>query len=379
MCLQFTVSDDNNVLSRKESWLTAVKLGIAGALLVYTYQTQKVFVPLFLVGFFGLLWWKKPQLRKMIVIAGTVFSVVISPMMWLTISQPDVYNVRFQLDSIFNKVNPAVEFVSQYNRYFSYQFLFGKGDPWILHQVPRAPTFPLVMLIPMLVGVYVCLQSFVALFRQKHTDHKQINDHLHLTFLLWWIIISPLPGSLTDDPYHLNRIIHLLPILTIVNVIGLSKIAAFIGKYFHKKVVCGVLAIIFLATIIHYIAFSIKYWGIYQSRIEFSFPNGLAEAFTILRSQSCHVWKIDSNYNQAYIYYLFYSKIVPDQSLYKDIQRRKEGGFWATVPQIGQVIFGPISTQDLAFTKKIESSELLQTGNQVFIAPLKQQCLLKRI
>ncbi len=101
------------------------------------------------------------------------------------------------------------EFLSQFLTYFSPKSLFFLPDSDLQRSMPELSVFYSWMIIPYLFGLY-------AIGRNK----KQLSTK----FILFLLLITPLPGALTRQPFHIQRTLSMLLPLTLVMAMGIDKL-----------------------------------------------------------------------------------------------------------------------------------------------------------
>jgi 4-amino-4-deoxy-L-arabinose transferase-like glycosyltransferase len=256
----------------------------------YTYSTASVFTPL-LILILGVTY--LPKLRKdltMSALAGLVLLITVFPAI-ISIYKGEARE-RFQTVSIFQEsvlldkanlarvglehndingekqtVNSNIEvlfhnkpaiftqvFSLNYLRAFSFEFLFGKGDPNYRHSIQEMGELYLFELPLLLLGFYV-------LFTKVKLTNKII--------VLGWLIIAPIPASLTfDGGFHSTRLILMLPPLIILNALGVSYLSERIKRlpFLIVSSLLLILAIIGVTFYIHryYIHYPIESWRWWQ-------------------------------------------------------------------------------------------------------------------
>ncbi len=179
-------------------------LGLA----LYTYVAARLIVPL--LALFTLiteLTSTKRSIRK--TVAGLlVFVIVVSPFLIHAVRNPDQLRMRFQQVSIFSQhLSPSAllsRFTHQYFSHFSLNFLFVNGDQNLRHSQWHIGELFWVQLPLLIIGLIFIL----------------LNPDKNRIFLLFWILISPLPAALSIDgnPHALRSVGALLPLIFICGI-----------------------------------------------------------------------------------------------------------------------------------------------------------------
>lgn len=319
-------------------------IGLCAVLAVYTYPTQKLFIP-FLVGIFvGADFFNKIPfkllVRKYLVLGGT-FLVLTAPIYSLALIDPK-YNARFVSVSIFTQYkDPFVEILVRYFNYF---------NPFIIFDGPSNFIFLVVFNY---IGLFACLVKF---FFGK-SELKIINRREAAIILGWWLTF-PIPASLTVDPYNPLRVIHGFPLTIIFSVVGLAIVGDFLKRGRRKK---SPLAPAFYLVILSFsvyflLIFLVVYFNQYKDISKGDFQYGIEQFsnYLIQHQADFDNVTVDSQINQPYIYYLFFSKENPHQYNYPEINFRKSGlDTLRGIPKLDNYIFARIPPETTANATEI--------------------------
>lgn len=234
----------------------------------YTYNTSNIYVPLFILLIFGI---KKISEKEKVIKPAFKLLVIM-----FFLSLPILYQIffgqaseRFGKVSLFNDDSLITEVINYrqqqnnsfsskifYNRYvlsakkisanylnsFSSDFLFGMGDVTFRHSLHKIGNFFWVYLVFIIVG-------FVCFIKKKK---KTFADF----FMLGFLVISPIPSSLTiDGAYHATRLFLMLFPLSYFAAIGFNKI------FEYKKIIGIILALILC---FEFAYFQSYYWKSYK-------------------------------------------------------------------------------------------------------------------
>lgn len=130
-----------------------------------------------------------------------------------------------KLPQPFNRVlnSKYAFFVSKvtdnYIGYFSFSFLFGphRSDGSVLN-FPTQGLLYIWQLPLILLGIFFLLKSF--------TNSSKL--------IFAWVLIAPIPASLTQDYMHAGRAQAVFPVLTIISAVGISFILSFVKNTKYK-------------------------------------------------------------------------------------------------------------------------------------------------
>lgn len=291
----------------------------------YTYSTAMVFIPLFLLG---LLFIEKPMLRL-----KKNWTRLVLPIILVV---PVIYNVffgaagnRFNLVSIFEdpkiietvilqRTDPWVSkslvevifhnkyhailmtFVNNYLTAFSPQFLFISGDPFFRHSISMVGELLIVTFPLLLAGLF---------FIFKNLSQKESK------VLLLWLLLAPIPGSLTSSGgTHATRLFLMVPPLILITSLGCIYLLNFVSKKLFKPTVIISLLLIIFSFAIYYHRYSAHYR--YESASLWGY--GFKNIFTDLKPLTLKYDKVYINnvFQPSLLLFLFYTQYPP-----KDFQK----------------------------------------------------------
>jgi 4-amino-4-deoxy-L-arabinose transferase-like glycosyltransferase len=283
----------------------------------YTYNTANVYVPLFLLLIFGII--KLSTKEKVIKPAFKLLVIM------FLLSLPILYQIffgqaseRFDKVSLFNDDSLIAEVINYrkqqnysfsskifYNRYilsakkimanyfnsFSSDFLFGMGDVTFRHSLHKVGNLFWVYLVFLVVG-------FVCFVKKKE---KTFADF----FMLGFLIISPIPSSLTiDGAYHASRLFLMVFPLGYFGALGFNKI------FEYKKIIGVVLGLVLF---FEFAYFQSYYWNSYKLDSWRWWQVGYKEMVLSVNKISSDYKKvlIENTYEPALPRFLFWTKFDP--------------------------------------------------------------------
>ncbi len=190
-------------------WWGAIVLGLAG----YTYHAVKIMLPLWMIGF---LWFEWPFIRELwakerrhLVGPALLFTAVIGPSVYTALTPQGMSRGTFVLAWYHSSGIQVVRVIlNNYLSYFDPGMLFVRGGPAVAQTIPGAGMWSLIELPLMLVA----LRQFVV-----GTKHRRA-----MWFVLWWMLIGPIPGGLTYEAQNMGRAIGWLPAPTLLAAYGMK-------------------------------------------------------------------------------------------------------------------------------------------------------------
>lgn len=332
---------------------TSAKMLLLSTLLfavsLYTYQSEKVIVPI-LVLVFGVLCSKTFFQRK----TTTVFSLLLGISLAIPISVASLSPqalIRFRGTTAFSQDNPLYEhdrqlfvsskqshnvlaqmwyypritsikiFFSNYFSHFNPKWLFwGEGNE--VHKVPFLGLLYIWELPFFLIGVF---------------QWRKLSIDKRLKWVFWiWFLSSPIPGAMTTQAPHAMRSYTFLPAWQIVTALGITTTLGIIKKEYSLWL--GTVVIVGSLFYFYY-----QYFTVFPKTQSSSFQYPLQQAlqYAVLH-QKAYKRVISSNADnlyQSYMFYLFMTQYDP--ATYQREGGTKSGGF-AQRHKIGTFEFRPI-------------------------------------
>jgi 4-amino-4-deoxy-L-arabinose transferase-like glycosyltransferase len=291
------------------------------ALSLYTYHGSHIFTLLFFIGLVIILL-KKHISKKAVLLFIIPFILLGSVIYSLTLVSADktkisgltplsdqylVYEntVLRRLDyenpgSLVSRVfqNKYVYLVSQvmvnYLRGFSVDFLFVSGGGNLQHNIPGFGNFYIWDSFFLVAGIYYILKT----------------KHPWRYLLLYWLLVSPLPASITKDAPHSARMFALLPLPQILMGFGFIEVFN-LFKNIKWRNLAG--SLILLVLIINFSVFMNKYFIHFPKISEVAWGNGYKKLVTQVNAVKSNYWEIimDKPDYSPYIYFLFYNHFNP--------------------------------------------------------------------
>ncbi len=193
----------------------------------------------------------------------------------------------------YNKPEEWVSTISKnYLSAFSSDFLFIKGDVQLRHS-PSSNS----------IGMLFAIESIaliIGLFATRQLSKPQ------KIFLLSWILLAPLPASLTRDGFaHAGRLMILMPALLLLVGLGLKSLANY--KFFRT-----VFWLIYIATIANTYYFYFSRYRL-ESAIPFQYAHIQAANAAIAKTVESDQVILDMADDSGLMAYIFASHVTPAQ------------------------------------------------------------------
>lgn len=283
--------------------------GIFFVCALYTYNTANLYVPLLVLISVLIYGWQWKKMGRLFLIGLILCLPLIKNIIWGSAAS------RFNLFSVWNSQEISSQVISLrnlssnkfdkifYNKYslsirriafnytnaFGSDFLFNQGDVTFrqsLHHVGN---------LFWICGALGILGIFLTIIKREKLSST---DKL----MLYWLLIAPIPSSLTIDGYnHASRLFLLIFPLIYWSAKGFSAIK---GKWLY-------LAIVIL--LLEFVYYQYYYWQNYKKESWRWWHSGYKELMSSINKVDYNYSRvlIDNTYEPALIRYLFWNKIDP--------------------------------------------------------------------
>ncbi len=323
----------------------------------FTYGTQKVFIPLFLLLLVGFSLFKNSTLasfRNILLIFFLVltFVTVISLIPWQsrgrasgvlfsTLSAEETNQLEelkieagispvhlpVQLTRLFhNKLRiTAMRFLERYSNHFSPEFLFFQGEAGT-ERIPLAGQLLLVEILLLPLGVLTLLID---------PDTRK-----RASIVIFWLLSAPVASALTVGEPHINRASIMIPAFALISGYGFSQILSIskLKNYYFKF---SILFFLFVFSIYSSL-FVLNQLFVHKS----VHRPWLREQVNKIMVND--VYKIKDNYqavvisktDNEYMFFLFYNQISPEQFVNNaDITKESKENQWKRVNRLYNIYF----------------------------------------
>ncbi|MBU4210199.1 phospholipid carrier-dependent glycosyltransferase [Patescibacteria group bacterium] len=249
-------------------------------------------------------------------------------------------------------------FLNRYFNHFSPKFLIFQGD-W---QNPRhsAPYIGVILypsIIFLLIGIFHSL-SFSTLS----------------IFFLFWLLIAPIPASLTRDSIQATRTMSLsIPIVFFISL-GLNSFLSFIhksyfinlpaGRHGHKSIFFTFYFLLITVYFFSFFYYSDLYLNHMTKKSPQDFLYGYEESIQYLiknQNKYDNIYFTDF-YNQPYIYYLFYSKYPPLKYQQQAFLTKNQVGDTGKIEKLDNIIF---HAPDFQFIKSQQNTLVIYSHQEI--------------
>ncbi len=344
-------------------FLSVVCLGLTP----WVYNTAKLFLPLTIIAI-SVIWWKELKVipGKYFLWAIIIFTIVVGPFTWNTlfgggtqrIEGISIFNDPTVIPKLgFNRLNDievrnrnAVDisqatlvdklfhnqplsfldiFIKNYFQSYSTEFLFIHGDINPRHS-PGTGEFYKVQAPFLLLGLIFLLTGVI--------------DKKTKLFLVFWLLASPIPSSLTKDGgTHATRLILMLPPLILLVSLGVHNSYQYFGKYFRWVFIVLFTVILFF----NFVLYQHNYLIHYPWQSEIWWHGGFKEAIqsTVSEGKKYDKVVISGADEPPLIFFLGWSQFPPSrfQQNYPLAKVNLEGV--GEVSKLGKYYFPPIGKE----------------------------------
>ncbi|GBF82285.1 glycosyltransferase family 39 protein [Aphanothece sacrum] len=279
------------------------------AISIFTYQSARVFVPLFLIGlviiFYQHLW----QNKRYTLISIIVFLCFFVPQL--------IYYLSPEGMTRANDVMIAPDFLTFSNYYFAHfspDFMFFKGDPNPRHLPQNRGEIYYFDMVTLTIGL-------IYLIKEKRKESA--------IFMLW-LLLYPIPAALTSEIHSLRAMIG-APLMAIISGYGITKLIDLFPQ--KQKIINGIILFVISISLVF---FCHRYFIDYPRWRTDAWLSTMGEVITYANNTSAECIIIDSNVYGKHIYILvpFYTKLDPSdyQKLNVDVAINKlDMGRWKVI------------------------------------------------
>lgn len=292
---------------------------------IYSYHSFRMLVPLLLV-FLGFIFWKEVLEKKLFSVVFLASLIIFTFPVYSSFIRAQASGSRLSMVTVFSDptiINPSIQRIDYdknnndllgsilHNRrivyslaiakgyldHFNPDFLFIHGDGGVQHHAVDVGMLYLWELPFILVGFYVLVNR-----RNKYA-----------LILMLLFLLAPLPSAITTGTPHPIRAIGLMPAFHIFTAIGTLFIFLRILK---MRTMFGRIILLFIITLSLVFNFAYYMHQYYvHTPIEYGYfwQYGYKEALSYAKEKEGKFTNIvmTYEYDQPYIYYLFYNKIDP--------------------------------------------------------------------
>lgn len=288
-------------------------------LTLFSYHTTRIFSPLLLLGSIFIY---KGEIKNKLIYTFSVFFIALSVYILVSPNASARGNVLFIVDQgavnkiiesrntsklpnivkrlVYNRpVYFAGAFAKNYVSYFSPKFLFLSGGTQYQFSVPGFGLIYPVSLPFFYIGLILL---FIKSFKDKN-----------YRFLLLWLILSPIPASITNESLTVLRATTMLPIPEILIALGIYFVLGKLPKNFRLfGLIIYIMILIFSAE-----SYLYNYFTSYRNTYSWSWQYGYKEVVSYAKNNYDKYDKIivTKKYGEPHEYFLYYLKYDPARYL----------------------------------------------------------------
>ena len=343
---------------------------VSFALSIYSYHSFRLLVPLLLV-FLGLIFLQEVFKKKLFFVIFLISLVLFTLPVYFSFGKVQASSSRLSMVTIFSDptvINLSIERIGYdrnnndllgsvlHNRrivyslaiakgyldHFNPDFLFIHGDGGVQHHAVDMGMFYLWELPFILAGLYILV--------------NRRNRYALILILLF--LLAPLPSAITTGTPHPIRAIALMPAFHIFTAIGVVFVVLRILKI-KKIIYMGIfLFLVGLSLLFNFIYYMHQYYVHTPIEYGYFWQYGYKEALSYAKDREANVNNIimTYEYDQPYVYYLFYNKIDPAW-----YQKNWDYDKNRTIDRFKRVI-GKYTFKNIEYSKDINISNALLIG-----------------
>ncbi|KKU10080.1 MAG: hypothetical protein UX13_C0021G0010 [Candidatus Woesebacteria bacterium GW2011_GWB1_45_5] len=285
---------------------------LLGMLFIYRQAALKIFVPLFIVLSVWIL--VNPEARA----RGNLLFLINESAVNKIVENRNASNLPPLMKRLmFNRpVYFVTEFSKNYVSYFSPEFLFLEGGTQYQFSIPKTGLINLINLPFFYLGIFFLIRKVL---KEKERDYG---------LLLLWLVLSPIPASLTNEKFAVLRATTILPLPEILTALGFYAILDKIPKKLRLFGILGYLITIFLSLE----SYMVNYFTDYRQNYSWSWQYGYKEAVSYAKDNYSKYDKIivTKKYGEPHEFFLFFT--AQDPASYRSdpnlIRFYQSGWYW---------------------------------------------------
>lgn len=321
---------------------------------IFTYNSARIFVPLFLLGFI-ILFWKQIKLTKTSIAAGIIFGFFLALGFYLAVFQDSsarYYWVRILDDGainfleqarnrsafnplftnlIYNRITYFIyNFGLNYLKHLSIQFLAISGGNNYQFSVQNMGLIYLAELPFLFFGFYKLSLRCLHL--------KLLKQKIGWIFL-GWLLIAPIPSALTREAPQALRSIFMLGSIQVITAFGLIQIFSIIAKRkFLKNFSLAIVGFLIALNAFYYFKIYFKDYPVKYSE---AWQYGYKQTVDKVLENYDKYPKIyfTKKYGEPHIFYLFFSKYDPKKYQENSELVRYAKSNWRWVDRLDKIYF----------------------------------------
>lgn len=329
----------------RNRWSLAISMFLLG-LSVWAYNSERVFVPL-LLGALIVLYRRRTKFSLLVV---AVFFIPMFYQLFFAdvggaryknvaildqgaIAQIETWRADSELGPqlsrlVFNKATYfGSKFMENYVAHFSPNFLFFKGGDNYQFNIQNHGLLYWVDILPILFGLFYLIKT---------------KNKLESRLLLVWLILAPIPSSLTREAPHTLRAITFLPLPMIISAIGIWQTVGWWQKRVKKPVAINLPIFIYVG-IYAYLAAG------YITNLFYDYPKNYSQAWQYGYKEVVNYTKsnyrkydqiiVTKKYGEPHEFFLFYWSWDPQEYRNDPKLERYAQSDWYWVDSFDKFIF----------------------------------------
>ena len=319
-------------------FLSALFAGLS----IYVYQSEKVFTPLF-IAMLAIIYWRKLfAIPKKYILTVVIFGlIVVTPMLvYITTNRAALLRVtgtsifsyqtqllsndiqKLQTDRLNgDKVGLLIDnrrliyvstIVSGYIAHFDPNWLFITGDISRHH----APDMGLIYFFEV---PFILFGIYMLLFGEFDKKTKLV--------IFGWLLLAPVPASITTGVPHAVRTLNFLPTWQILSAIGILSAFIFFNKYRKAKYIFYLIfAVVFIFNFAYYLDQYFVQQNYYNSQDwQYGYKQAVDEVKLLQNKYKTIIISDTAPMDKSYMFFLFYLQYPPAE--YQIVGENSSGSF----------------------------------------------------
>jgi len=320
----------------RRPWMLVLS-AIFGALALYSYQSEKVFLPLLILSLIIIYFKNIIKIQKKYIISAIFIFILISlPLAYSSLTNTQALN-RAKDTSFLNKPNGVMtdklserlyydvsrndlfgkvfdnrrvvygkEILNNYLSHFDLNYLFLKGDVNPRHKAPGMGNLYLIELPFLLLGLYFLIS------RKFNKESKLL--------IITWMLITPVAASVTWEVPHSIRSLNFLPTFQIITAIGIVYAYEYVrNKKWNRFINYSIFGCILVLAVFNFVYYLNQYFVQYNyfnsSDWQYGYAQLVPEVEKVYDQYDKIIVSDEKPFDQSYIFFLYNLKFPPKKYL----------------------------------------------------------------
>ena len=245
--------------------------------------------------------------------------------------------------------------VGNYLSYFSLGFFTQTNGPQAQFSAPGEHLLTISGYVLAAIGLYYLISSL-----KKRKRFK---------LLLAWLLLAPIPASLTADPPQAIRPLFMIPVLVLLMILALKKLMSPVLSSRQRTISLSIIFAVYLFCFAFYLK---NYFTTYRTQFSQSWQYGYSQLYQYLDGHDGNVENvfITKRYGEPHIFYTFHHQTDPHKlwsNSEDSIRFYQDGWYWTDKIDNYYFINDWQIPDDKVTSLPLESGGEIDTGDSILV------------